>query len=117
MADNTTTYNAVIDVEVEGQSEVDKLNDTIEQGGEKFVSLRRQIRETTVQLQALADQGKQGTKEFQNLSNKLDDLQDQQKRVAFQSAQIEDKLAALPGPIGSVGKSLQGAKEAIDTFG
>ena len=117
MADNTTTYNAVIDVEVQGQSDVDKLNDTIEQGGEKFVSLRRQIRETTVQLQALADQGKQGTKEFQNLSNKLDDLQDQQKRVAFQSAQIEDKLAALPGPIGQVGKSLQGAKEAVDTFG
>ena len=117
MADNTTTYNAVIDVEVQGQSEVDNLNDTIDRGGEKFVSLRRQIRETTVQLQALADQGKAGTKEFQNLSNKLDDLQDQQKRVAFQSAQIEDKLAALPGPIGQVGKSLQGAKEAVDTFG
>jgi hypothetical protein len=117
MADNTTTYNAVIDVEVQGQGDVDKLGDSVEKNDAKFVSLRRQIRETTVALQAMADQGKAGTKEFKQLSDKLDDLQDQQKRVAFQSAQIEDKLAALPGPIGAIGKQFQVAKESIDTFG
>lgn len=117
MADNTTTYNAVIDVEVKGKDGVEQLGDATEQADGKFVSLRKQIRDTTIALQKLADEGKAGTKEFQDLSNKLDDLGDQQKKVAFQSGQIEDKLAALPGPIGSIGKSLQGAKDAIDTFG
>ncbi len=117
MADNQTTYTAVIDVEVKGKDGVEQLGDAVEQNDAKFVSLRRQIRETTVELQKLADEGKAGTKEFKNLSDKLDDLGDQQKKVAFQSGQIEDKLAALPGPIGSIGKSLQGAKNAIDTFG
>lgn len=117
MADNTTTYKAVIETEVKGQDKVDDLNDSIDKGGEKFVSLRRQIRETTVQLQELADKGKEGTKEFKQLSDQLDDLQDQQKRVAFQSGQIEDKLAALPGPIGNIGKGFASAKEAVDTFG
>jgi hypothetical protein len=117
MADNTTTYKAVIETEVKGQKEVDDYNKSLDEGGEKFVSLRRQIRETTVALQEMADKGQQGSKEFKNLSNQLDELQDQQKRVAFQSAQIEDKLAALPGPIGQIGKGFASAKEAVDTFG
>lgn len=117
MADNTTTYTTIIDTQVKGEEDVKQLGDEMDKTGGKFVSLRRQIRDTTVQLQALADAGKTGTKEFKDLSNKLDDLQDQQKRVAFQSAQIEDKLAALPGPIGAIGKGFQSAKESIDTFG
>ena len=117
MADNVTTYTTVVDVEVKGQKEIDNMSDSLDGQGEKFVSLRRQIRETTVALQKMADEGKTGTKEFTDLSNKLDDLGDAQKRVAFQSGQIEDKLAALPGPIGAIGKGFQGAKDAVDTFG
>ena len=90
-----------IDVSVKGDKSIKDLNDNIGQSDEKFTSLRRQIRETTVNLQAMADAGEQGSKEFKKLSDHLDELQDQQKRVAFQSAQIEDKLAALPGPIGN----------------
>ena len=117
MADNTTTYTAVIETKVTGADEVGDLGDKVGDTDGKFKSLRSQIRETTVALQKLADEGKTGTKEFQDLSNKLDDLGDQQQRVAFQSAQIEDKLAALPGPIGAIGKSFQSAKSAVDTFG
>jgi hypothetical protein len=117
MADNTTTYTAVIETKVTGADEVGDLGDKAEGADGKFKSLRSQIRETTVALQKLADEGKTGTKEFQDLSNQLDDLNDAQQRVAFQSAQIEDKLAALPGPIGAIGKSFQSAKNAVDTFG
>jgi hypothetical protein len=118
MADNnTTTYTAVIETKVTGADEVGDLGDKVGDTDGKFKSLRVQIRETTVALQKLADEGKTGTKEFQDLSNKLDDLGDQQQRVAFQSGQIEDKLAALPGPIGQIGKSFQSAKSAVDTFG
>jgi len=83
----------------------------------KFKSLRSQIRETTVALQALADEGKEGGAEFKALSKKLDDLGDAQKKVAFQSGQIEDKFAALPGPLGKVGQSVKGLKDSFDTFG
>lgn len=115
--DNTTTYTTIVDVEVNGDEKLQQLGDTAEQNDTKFESLRSQIRKTTLALQELADQGKEGTKEFKDLSNQLDDLQDQQERVAFQSAQIEDKLAALPGPIGQIGQSFQSAKQSIDTFG
>jgi len=117
MADNTTTYKAVIETEVKGQKSVDDLGKSIDESGDKFKSLRGQIRETTVKLQEMADQGKTSTKEFKALSDKLDDLGDAQKRVAFQSGQIEDKLAALPGPIGNIGKGFAAAKDAVDTFG
>ena len=117
MADNTTTYTAVIETQVTGADEVGDLGNKAGEADGKFKSLRSQIRDTTVALQKMADEGKAGTKEFQDLSNKLDDLGDQQQRVAFQSAQIEDKLAALPGPIGQIGKSFQAAKTSIDTFG
>jgi hypothetical protein len=88
-----------------------------DEAGGKFVSLRTQIRETTIALQAMADKGQAGTKEFKDLSNTLDKLQDQQKKVAFQSSQIEDKLSALPGPIGQIGRGFASAKSAVETFG
>jgi hypothetical protein len=117
MADNTTTYTAVVDVKVEGDDQMQELGDKTKETEGKFKSLRAQIRETTVALQKLADEGKEGTKEFKELADKLDDLGDQQKRVAFQAGQIEDKLAALPGPIGQIGKGFASLKESIDTFG
>lgn len=114
-----------------GSEEWQKLNSELEQakkafdetrdsaGGAdgKFKSLRTQIRETTVALQKLADEGKEGTAEFKQLSDKLDNLGDAQKRIAFQSGQFEDKLSALPGPLGKVGQGVKSVKESFDTFG
>ena len=117
MADNTTTYTTIIDTQVKGEDQIKDLGDATEDTEVKFKSLKSQIRETTVALQELADEGKEGTKEFKQLSDKLDDLGDAQKRVAFQSGQIEDKLAALPGPIGAIGKGFGSLKDSIDTFG
>ena len=117
MADNTTTYKAVIETEVKGKGEVEGLGDEADKTGGKFKSLKSQIRETTVELQKLEDQGKTNTKEFQNLKNKLDDLQDAQDRVNFKSKQFGDQLAALPGPIGKLGGGLKSAQDSIATFG
>ena len=117
MAENTTTYKAIIETEVKGTKDIDEMNKKIEDGEGKFKSLKTQIRETTVKLQELADEGKESTKEFKTLSNQLDELGDQQKKVAFQSSQIEDKLSALPGPIGNIGKGFASAKGAVETFG
>jgi hypothetical protein len=117
MADNTTTYKAVIETEVKGTKEIDEMNKKAEEGGEKFKSLRSQIKDTTVQMQALQDQGKENTKEFEKLRNKLDDLSVAQDKVNFKSGQFDDQLAALPGPLGSLGKGVQGMGEAVDKFG
>lgn len=117
MADNTTTYTTIIDTQVKGEDQIKDLGDATEDTEVKFKSLKSQIRETTVALQKLADEGKEGSKEFKQLSDKLDDLGDSQKRVAFQSGQIEDKLSALPGPLGAIGKGFGSLKDSIDTFG
>ena len=116
MADNTTTYNVVVETEVTGGEEVKQLGDDAEGAGGKFKSLRGQIRETTVQLQKLADEGKQGSAEFENLRQKLDELNDAQDKVNFQAGQFDDQLAALPGPIGQVGGAIQGFNEGLNKF-
>lgn len=116
MAENITTYTTVIDVEVNGQGKLDELNNSTESSGEKFKSLRAQIRETTVQLQALADAGQEGSAEFQKLRTQLDDLNDAQERVSFQAGQFDDQLASLPGPLGAVGQGIQSFNEGLNRF-
>jgi hypothetical protein len=116
MADNTTTYNVVVETEVTGGEEVKQLGDDAEGAGGKFKSLRGQIRETTVGLQKLADEGKQGTAEFEKLRAKLDELNDAQDKVNFQAGQFDDQLASLPGPIGQVGGAIQGFNEGLNKF-
>jgi len=116
MEDNSTTYTTIIDVEVQGEGEVKNLGESVEQNDEKFKSLRAQIRETTVALQALADQGKEDTKEFQTLRSKLDDLNDAQERVAFQAGQFDDQLSALPGPLGQVGQGVKSFNDSMNQF-
>jgi cytochrome c556 len=116
MAENTTTYTAVIDTQVNGAEQVGQLGDEAEGTGGKFKALRSQIRETNVQLQKLADEGKTGTAEFEKLRAKLDELNDAQDRVNFQAGQFDDQLAALPGPIGNVGRGIQSFNEGLNKF-
>ena len=116
MAENTTTYTAVIQTQVEGGEEVKQLGDDAEGTGGKFKALRSQIRETNVALQKLADEGKTGTAEFEKLRKKLDDLNDAQEKVNFQAGQFDDQLASLPGPIGQVGSAFKGFNEGLNKF-
>lgn len=116
MADNTTEYKVIVDTEVTGGEEVEQLGNEADKTGGKFKSLKSQIRETTVGLQKLADEGKEGTAEFEKLRQKLDELNDAQDRVNFQAGQFDDQLAALPGPIGQVGGALKGFQEGLNKF-
>lgn len=116
MADNTTEYKVIVDTEVTGGEEIEQLGDEADKTGGKFKSLKSQIRETTVGLQKLADEGKEGTAEFEKLRQKLDELNDSQDRVNFQAGQFDDQLAALPGPIGQVGGALKGFQEGLNKF-
>ena len=46
MADNTTTYTAIIDTQVKGAEEVGDLGDKAEETAGAFVKLQLQIRKT-----------------------------------------------------------------------
>ena len=116
MAENTTTYTAVIDTQVKGAEDVGDLGDKAEETGGKFKALRSQIRETNVALQKLADEGKQGTAEFETLRAKLDELNDAQEKVNFQAGQFDDQLAALPGPLGQLGGGIQSFNAGLNKF-
>ena len=114
MADNTTTYTTIIDTQVKGEDQIKDLGDATEETEGKFKSLKSQIRETTVALQKLADEGKDSGAEFQKLRAKLDDLNDAQERVNFQAGQFDDQLASLPGPLGSLGNGIKGFNEGLN---
>jgi hypothetical protein len=111
------TIQVEVDVAVKGDKSIKDLNQSVDDSGDKFLSLRRQIRETIVSLQEMSDKGQQGSAAFKELSGHLKELQVQQKQVAFASKQTVDQLASLPGTIGNIGQSFAAAKESVDTFG
>lgn len=110
MAENTTTYNAVINTEVKGGEQLEQLGDDADKAADGFVKLQLQIRQTQKDLQAAAAAGDKV--KFNQLRKQLDDLEDGLEKVQFQSKQFEDQLSALPGPAGAAGgaiKSIDGA--------
>jgi chemotaxis protein histidine kinase CheA len=110
MADNTTTYNTVVDVQVKGEGSLDNLNQTVDDTGQGFVRLQRQIKETNIELQRAASSGDKV--KFNQLKKQLDDLEEGLEKVQFKSKQFDDQLSALPGPAGQAGqaiKSIDGA--------
>jgi len=114
MADNTTTYTTIIDTQVKGEDQIKDLGDNVGETETKFKSLKSQIRETTVALQKLADEGKDSGAEFSKLRGKLDELNDAQEKVNFQAGQFDDQLASLPGPLGALGNGIKGFNEGLN---
>ena len=111
MADNTTTYKAVIDAEVKGADEIKDLGDKTEETGESFVRLQLQIRQTQKDLQAAAAAGDKV--KFDKLRGQLDDLEEGLEKVQFQAKQFDDQLASLPGPAGAAGNAIKGVDGAF----
>jgi hypothetical protein len=110
MADNTTTYTAVIDTQVKGAGEIEDLGDKAEETAGSFVKLQLQIRQTQKDLQEAAAAGDKV--KFNKLRGQLDDLEEGLEKVQFQAKQFDDQLASLPGPAGAAGnamKALDGA--------
>lgn len=105
MADNTTTYTTVVDVEVKGEKELDNLGNSAEETGEKFTRLQRQIRDTNVALQKAAEAG--DSVKFNQLKGQLDDLEDKLEVTSLKSKQFEDALATMPGPAGAAGNAIK----------
>ena len=111
MAENTTTYTAVINTEVNGGEQIEQLGDDAEKAADGFVKLQLQIRQTQKDLQAAAATGDKV--KFNQLRKQLDDLEEGLEKVQFQSKQFDDQLAALPGPAGAAGNAIKGVDQAF----
>lgn len=111
MAENTTTYKAVIDTEVKGADEMEDLGDKAEETGNKFQKLQLQIRQVQKDLQAAEAAGDKV--KFNKLKKELDDLEDGLEAVQLKSKQFDDQLASLPGPAGAAGNAIKGVDGAF----
>ena len=105
MADNTTTYTTLVDVEVKGEKELDNLGNSAEETGEKFTRLQKQIRDTNVAMQKAAETG--DSVKFNALKGQLDDLEDKLEITTLKSKQFDDALVAMPGPAGQAGQAIK----------
>ena len=115
---DSTEFTAKITVDSkQAEKNVEDLGDQTEDTAGKFVSLKSQIRETTVALQKLETEGKTTGKEFEKLRAKLDDLNDAQDRASFKAGQFDDKLAAMPGVLGQAGGALKSFNDSVNQFG
>jgi hypothetical protein len=114
MAENTTTYNVVVDTEVKGQDQLEGVGDAAETTGGKFTRLQRQIRDTQVALQQAAESG--DTVKFNKLKADLDELQDKLELTQLSSQQFDDALAGLPGPAGQAGQAIKSLDGLFKAF-
>ncbi len=58
-----------------------------------------------------------GSEEFKRLYNEIDDLEEKIKGTKKASSDWVDSLASAPGPLGSLGKAINGVKEGTVSFG
>ena len=84
------------------------FNDENEKGSGQVRSYRSQIRELELDLIKVEQQFGKNSKEAAELRSQLGELRDQQDELKASTQDLDDSLAALPGPIGKIGQTLGG---------
>jgi hypothetical protein len=79
---------------------------------DKSLNLQKQVKVLTAELRRT----KEGTAEFQLLSTKLGDAQDQLAKTTAKSKDLFTSLSMIPGPVGQFFSQLQGGIELLKTF-
>ena len=106
MADNTTTYRAVVDVDTKGTDQLDKLNKSLDNTLDGFEDIGAVIEKTRKALQKAKLDGDKV--EFKRLRKELNTLERTFEDTEIQSRRFSDALAEQPGIVGLVGGSLKG---------
>lgn len=114
MAENTVTYNAIIDVDTRGVQDVDVMNRAVKTSVGAFDTLNQAIGETEDALGKL-DPVKDA-KKFKVLQKEIKELRDRQEDVEIASRRFTEALAEQPGIIGLVGGSLDGLRGTMKVF-
>jgi hypothetical protein len=97
MADNTTKYNAELDINVNSN-----LPDSIA----KLKELKKQLKQTAA-----------GSDQFKKLFAQIDDLEDKIKAAKGASSDWIDTLENAGGPLGAVGGAINKLKVSTQSFG
>ena len=93
MAENTSTYKAVIEIDTEPSiAELKKL--------------KKQLKDTVA-----------GSEEFAVLQQKINDTEDAIKAARTGASNFTEVLGQLPGPIGNIGNSLSSTVNTLKQFG
>jgi hypothetical protein len=114
MAENTVTYNAIIDVDTRGVQDVDVMNRAVKTSVGAFDTLNQAIGETEDALGKL-DPVKDA-KKFKVLQKEIRELRDRQEDVEIASRRFTEALAEQPGIIGLVGGSIDGLRGTLKVF-
>jgi hypothetical protein len=84
-----------------------EFNDENKEGAEDIATYKQQIRETTNDLQKAEQQFGKNSDEAAKLRERLKELRDEQDDFNETTRKLDDSLAAIPGPIGAIGQSMQ----------
>lgn len=106
MAENTTTYRAVVDVDTKGTDQLEKLNKDLDKTIDGFEDIGAVIEKTRKALQKAKLDGDKV--EFKRLRKELNTLETQLEDTEITSRRFTDALAEQPGVVGLVGQSLKG---------
>jgi hypothetical protein len=79
---------------------------------DKSLNLQKQVKILTAELRRT----KEGTAEFQLLSSRLGQAQDELAKTTAKSKDLFSTLSLLPGPVGDFFRQLQGGIELLKTF-
>lgn len=109
MAEEQITYSVVIDTDVKGEDKLEKTQQTVEETGDSFNTLQRQIRDTKKALQEAAAAGDKAR--FNQLKDQLNDLNDELEAVQTSSKEFKDQLSELPGAAGAAGSAIGGVEK------
>lgn len=103
----------VIDVENKASQDLTQVSNDIEQIGSKTQGSINELRQLKKELRNAAA----GSEEFKRLFNEIDDLEEKIKGTKRASSDWVDSIAEMPGPLGSLGKAINGVKEGTVSFG
>jgi len=83
------------------------FNDEMENGDEKVKTYKQQIKDATVELFNIEKQFGKNSEEYKKQQGVLASLRDEQEKFTRTTQDLDDTLAAIPGPIGRIGQGMQ----------
>ena len=99
-----------------------EMNKTIAQSGDdldttggKVETFKKQIKDATDELFRLEEQFGKNSKEYTDQQQKIAGLRDAQEELVRTTQDLDDTLAAIPGPIGQIGQGMQQLRVLVRT--
>ena len=86
---------------------ISQSGDEMDSAGGKVETYKKQIKEATDELFRLEQQFGKNSKQYTDQQQKIAGLRDAQEELVRTTQDLDDTLAAIPGPIGQIGQGMQ----------